>query len=370
MAEAKRFDSIAEIGREAWNACVSGALEDYDYFLAIERSHIKDFTHAYYAMVEDGTVLAVLPLFFTQYDLVTTAEGWVKTLLSAIKRVFPSLMLLKLACLGCAETECCPIGMHPSCPPEKKCLLFEQLLQCFEEDAEARHISLLGIKDVSTQDTTHYAAILDAHGFCGVAGQPTALLPIDFSSIDDYLSRLSAATRKDLRRKLRKRNDIRIEYRQQIDDVLKDVYAMYLETKARSDWQFEELTRDYFREVLNCMGERGLCAVYFHGDRPVAANLMLLDHERLLDKFFCMRRDEGRAYNLYFLSWLANLQLCLDRGLRYYQSGQAGYETKLRLGSRLLENRIYFRHRHRIANRLLRLISPLLAFTPPKGKTA
>jgi predicted N-acyltransferase len=369
MAEAKRFDSIAAIDRAAWNACFPGELEDYDYFVAIERANIEGFTQHYYAVMEGETLLAAIPAFFTRYDLATTAEGGMRQVFSAIKRLCPALVTLRLACLGSAETETCPIGMHPSCDEAARIDLFTRLVEFFTQDAYSKGTGLLAFKDMTARDKARYDPVLQAQGFCCVAGQPTALLPIDFASVDAYLARLSAATRKDMRRKLRRHDAIRIEYRRQIDDVLDAVYAMYLETKGRSDWQFEELTPDYFREVMAQMGERAVCAVYFLGDTPIAANLMLVDGTRLLDKFFCMRGNEGRAHNMYFVSWFANVQFCLDRGLTLYQSGQAGYDTKLRLGSQLRGNWMAFRHRNILLHRLLRLISPLLAFSMPEKET-
>ena len=167
-----------------------------------------------------------------------------------------------------------------------------------------------------------------------------------------------------MRRKLKKCTDIRIEYRRNVDDVLDEVYAMYMETKSRSDLQFEELTPKYFQGVLN--DEQGICTLYYADDTLVGANLMLQNNERLLDKFFCMRTHQGQEYNLYYFSWFTNLQYCIDRKLAFYQSGQAGYETKLRLGSLLLDNWMYFRHRNFIVDKLLRLAAPLLAFDIPK----
>jgi len=368
MPEAKRFNSITEIKRDEWNRCFAGELETYDYFLSLERSHIKGFTHCYYAIMEGETLLAGLPAFFTDYDLATTADGTIKKILASIKRLLPSLVTLKLACIGSTATESCPVAMHPSLTTEKKQEHFSQLLHFFKDDAQAHNTKLLAFKDLSKPSKALYGDILTAHRFHCVAGMPTAVSPINFTSIDDYLSRLSSATRKDMRRKLKKQRDIRIDYRRNVDDIIDDIYAMYLETKCRSDLQFEELTPDYFREVLACTGEGGLCCVYFAGDKLIGANIMLLNEERLLDKFFCMRTDEGHAYNLYFVSWFSNLQYCLDKGLKIYQSGQAGYETKLRLGSVLEENWMYFHHRNRFADRLLKLVSPLLAFDIPEVK--
>lgn len=364
MAKAERFDSITAISRDAWNACFPGELENYDYYVAIERAHIQGFTHAYYTIKDGEKLLAAVPAFFSDYDLSTTAEGAIRKVMLALERVIP--MTMKLACLGSSETEICTIGMHPTCDEATKRTLFPQLLRRFLEDAKARNCGLRSAKDISASDKILYDDILTQHGFQGVGGMPTALLPINFSTIEDYLSQLSSSTRKDMRRKLKKLSELHIEHRKNIDDVLSEVHSMYLETKARSDLQFEELTPEFFQEVLNMEG--GLCTVYFLKDKPIAANLLLMDQNRLLDKFFCMEGDIGHAYGMYFLSWFTNLQLCLDKGIKLYQSGQAGYETKLRLRSTLSENTIYFSHRNALLNGLLKLVAPMLAFDVPEQK--
>lgn len=61
------------------------------------------------------------------------------------------------------------------------------------------------------------------------------------------------------------------------------------------------------------------------------------------------------------LSWFQNLELCLKDGLTRYQSGQAAYVNKLRLGSTLLQTSMYFRHRNPVVNGVLRIVAPLFS---------
>ena len=77
-------------------------------------------------------------------------------------------------------------------------------------------------------------------------------------------------------------------------------------------------------------------------------------------------RTEGREHNLYFLSWFSNIRLCLELGLSRYQSGQAAYANKLRLGSRLIPTTMHFRHRNRVLNCVLSWAAPLLAPDVPE----
>jgi hypothetical protein len=70
---------------------------------------------------------------------------------------------------------------------------------------------------------------------------------------------------------------------------------------------------------------------------------------------------QGRGFNLYYLSWFNNLSYCIEQGIKRYQSGQASYESKLRLGSKLTANTMFFKHRNPVVQRLLRVVAPLLS---------
>jgi predicted N-acyltransferase len=133
---------------------------------------------------------------------------------------------------------------------------------------------------------------------------------------------------------------------------------LYTTTRERADLQFEELTPAFFQGVLARVPGAS-CVLYYANDQLLAMNLLLEDRATLLDKFFCMNADLGRAYNLYFLSWFRNVEYCLSHGLTRYLSGQAGYGSKLRLGSTLTETFLFFRHRNALVNWTLRIVAPL-----------
>jgi predicted N-acyltransferase len=186
-------------------------------------------------------------------------------------------------------------------------------------------------------------------------------MDIRFGTIEAYFATLSTATRKDMRRKLRSRQEVRVEYRTEFGDLLPRVMQLYRETRERSGLQFEELTPAYFEGVLKGMPGRSFCAMYFVGDELLAANLLIHDEDRLVDKFFCMDGQKGRTYNLYYLSWFANIEYCLSHRMGRYQSGQAYYRNKVRLGSCLTANAMYFRHSNSLLQFILKTVSPLFA---------
>ncbi|CAN7458360.1 GNAT family N-acetyltransferase [Rhizobium rhizogenes] len=354
--------SIRAVGRDAWNACFRGQVEDYDCLLAIEGAGIDGFDWRYITIVEDGRVSAAMPVFLCPYALDTTLEdGRLRRAVRGARRHFPGFLTLRLACLGSPCTETGTVGFHPDVPPERRAVLFAELLSFFEELAATEECSLMGIKDIPASVTAEFGGLLSGRGYASIGGLPTAWLDVDFRTIDEYLARLSAGTRKDMRRKLKSFEQVRVEMRTDFGDFLPEVMALYHDTRNRSEWQFEELTPDYFEGILARMRGHSFCAFYFVEDRLLAANLIVHDEHIAIDKFFCMDGEVGRPYNLYFLSWFTNLRYCLEHGIGRYQSGQAYYENKVRLGSKLTANTMFFRHRNPVLQKILRLVSPLLS---------
>jgi hypothetical protein len=216
-------------------------------------------------------------------------------------------------------------------------------------------IGLLGIKDLKAEEERLWRQYLA--GYARLPGMPVAVLDLSgFADLDEYLGSLSHATRKDMRRKLRASEAIRVEYRRDIRDVLDQISALYEATASRSDVRFERLPSEFFAKVVENMRGHGWCMLYWLGDSLVAFNMMLDAPGRVIDKEFGMRYDVARKYNLYFLSWVTNVRLCIARRVPVYQSGQGLYAPKLRLGSRLLPQWQYFRHRNPLINLVLRLV--------------
>jgi len=94
------------------------------------------------------------------------------------------------------------------------------MLAYFETYTAAQACPLLAAKDIPEPFQRRFGKQFHAARFSTVPGMPTAWLNIDFASIDEYLSRLSAGTRKDMRRKLRSLDRLRVDYKTNIDDVL------------------------------------------------------------------------------------------------------------------------------------------------------
>ncbi|WP_304175809.1 GNAT family N-acetyltransferase [Phenylobacterium aquaticum] len=363
MLEARVLTSIHQVGQPAWDACFPGALEGFDYLAAVEGAGLSDFAFRYVLVSDEGRPVGAAPGFICDYPLDTTLNGAGRGLVAAIRRLAPRAFTVRLAALGSPCTEDVGLGVAPGVDPARHGEIARLALQAFETATLAEGCGLIAVKDAPVA-IVHVGQAARALGYQPTPGMPSAVLDIDFADLDGYLAGLSRATRKDLRRKLRGAAALRIEERRDLSGLEARIEALYAQTRARADQQLENLTAAYFTGVLARMGERAFCVLYFAGDDLIGFNLLLQDAETLLDKFFCMETDRGPAHDLYFISWLHNIGLCLERGLRRYQSGQAGYGAKRRLGCAFPPTEMFFRHRQPLIDRALKWAAPLFADDP------
>jgi predicted N-acyltransferase len=358
-ARVEIFSHLADIDRAAWNACFAHELENYDYLLTVERAALPDFTWRYVAVINGAKILAACPAFITDYHLDTTLDdGALRRAIRTIKKIAPGFLRLKLGSLGSSLMEYGKIGFHPDVPEREKPAFIKQLLVGFEQHARAMGCKMFGIKDIPTAQIPAWQLAITDLGYTGLPGMPAGKLDITFASEDGYFKTLSRMARKDVRRKLRARPEIRTEIRADITDVKEKIYELYLATKNRSEFQFETLTPEYFTEILKHMPQQAFYVLYYVGAELVGANLLLQNQTTLLDKFFCMSAN-GRAHHLYFISWVENIRYALAHGQRAYHSGQASPDTKRHLGCVMLETQMLFRHTSPALNQILKWIAPM-----------
>lgn len=350
-------DSVTAFDTKEWNDCFPGEIENWNYYRAVEDAGIAGFAFRYFAVTENNSLRAVVPAFITTYRLDTTAQGSLKRVTSTLVRFFPRLLSIRLLCIGSPVSEVCHTGFAPGTKDGEKQTLLAALIDRVKRYARDQRIGLLAIKDARDEDSRMWHPATS--GFAKMAGLPTAILALPFRSFDDYLKSLSAATRKDMRRKLRSESAIRIETRNSIDDIKDRIQALYEATEARSDLQFERLPAAYFSLVLARMPDNAHCILYWLDDDLLAFNLIFESPERMIDKFIGTG-EQARRYNLYFLSWMENVRRCIGRGIPVYQSGQAGYAVKVRLGSRLALNWNYFLHLNPLLNAALRFMARIV----------
>lgn len=197
---------------------------------------------------------------------------------------------------------------------------------------------------LSDADNAFAQAVCDAlagAGFILVEGQALAYVPLDFASLDEYLARLSKSRRSNLRRKLRSRAQLKMARIPTgaafADEARVDAYyALFEAVYAQSEIHFDKLTRGFFAGLLRDAGNGGIVFEYRDAasDALLGWNLCFEHAGRLIDKYIGLSYPAAREANLYFVSWMVNLEYALERGLTHYVAGWTDPEVKAQLGAR------------------------------------
>ena len=229
-------------------------------------------------------------------------------------------------------------------------------------DVLGRRTRLMIIKDIPQSSPLFDAATSEwcrqfadacaVQGFVLLEGQALAYVPIDFASEDEYLGRLSSGRRKDIRRKLRKREDVVVEAVRCgdptfADDAVVDAYyALYENVYAQSEIHFDKLSRAFFAAVLRDGSHGGVAFVYRHEGQMIGWNLCFVVDGKLIDKYVGFAYPQAREQNLYFTSWFHNLAYAREQGLTHYVAGWTDPEIKSYLGAHftLTRHAIYLRN--------------------------
>lgn len=361
----RHLTSITGLPREDWDRLFPGRAEGWDYFRACEQAAPEGFQASAMAAYAGAALVAAVPLFRTDYRLDLSLEGQLKPVVEWIHRSAPKLVALPVLGMGSPLTEECLIGFQPGIKEHDRIAGFEALLRGMNDHAAENKIPLLALKDVMDRDATWANGLLKKQGFTGVATLPVATLHLPFSSEDEYLASLSSSMRSDLRKKMRRANKVKFEFRDSIADIEDEIAALFEETRANSkvDYgSFDEVPATYFREVMrNCHGKAHVMLGTID-DKLISFNISLTEPDRLLAKYIGMRYPDAREHNLYFLNWMAMVRYCIDRGIPWMQAGHTSYRQKARLGCKLKRSWIYFKHRNMLINPLFKGFGPMMAF--------
>jgi hypothetical protein len=315
----------------------------------LQASGMDGFTLRSIVVSKDNAPILLLPLFESRFDLSTFAEGWIKRSLRPAVRLMPSMFHPRVLGVGLLVGEWSEIGIDPQIDAGT-------LEAAWKMALGALHTLAAELKSdiVAFYNFNHHGKLPGEvfKTFNRVQCLPCARLPITFNSLEEYLSRLSRAARKDLRRKLRVSHEVRVIRSRNISPFLDRIYELYLETVERCPMAFGVHNRLFLEHI--CERVPGAeYTLYFVQEELAAFNLLLVTEEAMVDKYFCMDYELGRKYNLYFLSWLENVRYCVEQHIPLYHAGQGAENTKAHLGATFIPSLILFKHRQPVIDRFL-----------------
>jgi uncharacterized protein len=353
-------DTISSIKKEDWDLFFAGCPEGYWFYETLEQSHFAEFAFHYLLAYRQERLCAIIPFFTADFQGDTVLEPGMRKLVRAVRAVVPRFLVFKTLFCGSPFGEQGLLGIAPDV--DDRAALLHAITLELQAFCKRQGLSLIIFKDYCEQDTAALDG-LTGQGYFKTDSFPCAIIDLPYTTFEDYLASIRNGARKDLRRKLKKARGaggLTTRVVERVDDIIDDIYRLYLNTYNAGATKFEKLTKDFFLTCSEKAAPGCRYFLYYINGKLAAFNLCFVHGDLLIDKFIGFDYEIARPYSLYFVSWCENVQWCLDNGIRLYQVGQTDYEPKTRLGGRLVPLYAYVRHTNTLLNPWLQVLAKFL----------
>ena len=334
-------DRVADIGREAWDACAAPSGDpfvSFDFLDACEASGsavpAQGWAGRHLSLRDDaGAVLGVMPLWLkgnSQGEYVFD-HAWAEAYERAGGRYYPKL-------LGAVPFTPVTGPRFIARSDTDAGTVREALLQGARELVDRLGLSSLHVNFPTRPEW-------EAMGEAGL------LLRQDlqyvwrnegFSSFDDFLAALSSSRRKTIRRERREAQaglDLRVLTGADIEAAHWDAFfACYMDTGARK-WGRPYLTRNFFSRIGAAMADRIALVMAFRDGRPIAGALNLIGRDALYGRQWGALEDVPFLH--FELCYYQAIDFAIARGLSRVEAGAQG-EHKIARG--YLPSPVYSAH--------------------------
>ena len=338
----------------AWKWAFQNKCKDHRYYEIVEETLEGGFEYHYLLLEDDsGNVRAIQPVFFLRQNLVEGVPGKIRSVIDAVRKVFPRLLTMRVLMAGCAAGA----GDLGVCDEKDELWVANALRASLRTYARQNNASLVVLKDFPAE----YRAALGTFtstNYARIPSMPMTRLALHhFQNWEEYFSTLSKATRKDLRRKFRKTErapKIDMELVNDITPYVDEIHPLYLQVHERSPYKFETLTKEYFRAVSQRMPDRARFFIWRQSGKIVAFSFCLICDDAVYDE--CMGLDYRVALDLhlYFYTLRDVITWALQQRLKYYYSNPLNYEPKLHLDCELVPLDLYVMHTNVFLNPIFR----------------
>jgi predicted N-acyltransferase len=348
---------------EAWKRALENSCHDYRYYEIVEDKLVQNEFEHHYLLLEDssGRARAVQPVFFVRQNLVEGVPGTIRSIVDAIRKMFPRFLTMRVLMVGCAAGT----GDLGACEEKDEAWVAQALGASLRTYARRNKASLVVLKDFPAS----YRSVLETfvrNDYARIPSMPMTRLSLRYKNWDEYFQTLSKATRKDLRRKFRKAErapQIEMQIVKDIAPVIDEIHPLYLAVHERSLLKFETLTKEYFLAIAERMPDRARFFLWRQGGNIVAFSFCFVCGDAIYDECIGLDYSVALELHLYFYTLRDIIAWAMQQGLKYYYSNPLNYEPKLHLDCELAPLDLYVRHTSGLLNPIFRRVLKYLGPT-------
>ena len=358
--------SVAEID-EAWDDLLGreAILRSHALHQAVENARLDHVETHYLTGRDSHDVACVVPCFAFKVSLVAVASPWLQRIVGRIRKVFPSFLTIRLFVVGSAlSTGDDLLGIKNLA--DERIWSAKRLTTVFDEirrQAKALGIGYVVIKEPGKATADILRARLGPRFFF-VESLPTTILHLPTNERGGYLASINTRYRNKLKKRKAICAENGITWRVAATSSGHDatIYRLYQQVLDQSDFVFERLNQDFFKEVDRMLGED---AFYVLGtkqvegaERIVAFELVMCDRDRgtIHPIFSGFEYSHKRETDIYFNLFYQVIEEAERRGFSRVHLGQTSYEIKAELGASRVPLYLGIHHRNPLFQRLFWLL--------------
>lgn len=359
-ARASIVRSVPDSLDPSWQESYAGKCFKHSYYQLIQGALGEQFDHYFLILEKRNGKSFVQPLFLVRESILKGLPSSLRQGLGGwLQRRFPSRCEIRMLMVGCSTGEGTLAGRE--CDHHEVSMLLHEVLP---EVARRLNASLIVLKDFPSS----YRATLkyfSANGYARIPSFPACRLDLAYRDFEDYMERaLSYKTRKNLRRKFRDADRLGkfpMEVLKDFTPVLDEIYPLYRQVIARSKFQFEVLTAEYFAGLAAALEGNGRFFIWRDSrGKIVAFALCVLEGKTLRDCYIGLDYEIALSAHLYFISLRDIFSWAMENQIERYYSSPLNYVPKLHLKLELAPLDLYIRHVSPVINFFFRHLIPIL----------
>jgi predicted N-acyltransferase len=338
-----RVVSRAELqGCPVWRSTFAASRKDHRYYEILEDTVQDRFDYKYFLITDErGETLAVQPFFVMDQDMLE-GVACLSRAMTSIRKYFPRFLMMRTLMVGCTAGE----GHLAASPRLSAAEIGKTLAANIVRHAKALKASMVVMKEFPAK----YREALDpllGTGFARVPSMPAVALDVAHSSFDEFMQKaLRANARRHLKKNLAASKGAGITMQVVTDPglVLDDIHRLYLQVFEKSEFRFEKLTPDYFRQIAAQMGDKARFFTWRRDGELIACSLSMVEGRTLCLEYLGLDYNVAHDLHLYHYTFRDQYNWAVQNGMTKIWSSALGYDPKLHLRFTLDPLDLYVQH--------------------------
>jgi predicted N-acyltransferase len=320
---------ISDILPASWNALTQGhhPFIQHEFLHALEKhgcvGEAMGWIPRHIAIYNNDVLVAAMPLYIktNSYGEFVFDNAWADAYERSGLRYFPKLV---------SAIPYSPVtGPRLLCQTQRRKELLPVLLQTALELAESIEASSFHclFPEKNNQDWLESQDLLIRHD-CQFHWHNYG-----YASFDDFLQKLSAKKRKNIRQERRRVTDAKVSLRRLDGNTASDQdwkdFANFYNLTFEEKWGYPTLNYHFFREVAQSLPEQTVLVLADKNERCIAGALMYCSDDTLYGRHWGCTETVNSLH--FEACYYQGIEYCLEQGIEHFEPGAQG-EHKLSRG--------------------------------------